>query len=38
MPVYSAATVEDETSTVVNRNFDAQIDAFGYIELPRRSA
>jgi N-methylhydantoinase A len=31
-----AVIVEDETSTVVNRNFDAHIDAFGYIELTRR--
>jgi hypothetical protein len=28
--------VEDETSTVVSRAFDARIDAFGYIELNRR--
>jgi N-methylhydantoinase A len=31
-----AVIVEDETSTVVTRLFDAQIDAFGYIELMRR--
>jgi N-methylhydantoinase A len=31
-----AVIVEDETSTVVGRNFDARIDAFGYIELTRR--
>jgi N-methylhydantoinase A len=31
-----AVIVEDETSTVVGRNFDAQINAFGYIELARR--
>ena len=29
--------VEDETSTVVSRLFDAKIDRFGYIELIRRS-
>ena len=28
-----AVIVEDETSTVVSRLFDARIDAFGYIEL-----
>jgi hypothetical protein len=28
--------VEDETSTVVSRAFDARIDAYGYIELMRR--
>ena len=33
-----AVIVEDETSTVVSRNFDARIDAFGYIELIRRGA
>jgi N-methylhydantoinase A len=33
-----AIIVEDETSTVVGRNFDARIDAFGYIELVRRGA
>ena len=32
-----AVIVEDETSTVVGRNFDARIDALGYIELARRS-
>jgi N-methylhydantoinase A len=32
-----AVIVEDETSTVVGRNFDARIDSFGYIELVRRS-
>jgi N-methylhydantoinase A len=32
-----AVIVEDETSTVVSRLFDARIDAFGYIELVRRS-
>jgi N-methylhydantoinase A len=31
-----AVIIEDETSTVVGRNFDARIDAFGYIELVRR--
>jgi N-methylhydantoinase A len=31
-----AIIVEDETSTVVSRLFDARIDAFGYIELTRR--
>ncbi|HUI35598.1 MAG TPA: hydantoinase/oxoprolinase family protein [Stellaceae bacterium] len=31
-----AVIVEDETSTVVGRNFDARIDAYGYIELNRR--
>jgi len=31
-----AVVVEDETSTVVGRNFDARIDAFGYIEMVRR--
>ena len=31
-----AVVVEDETSTVIGRNFDACIDAFGYIELVRR--
>jgi N-methylhydantoinase A len=31
-----AVIVEDETSTVVSRMFDAHIDAFGYIELARR--
>jgi N-methylhydantoinase A len=30
-----AVIVEDETSTVVSRLFDARIDAFGYIELLR---
>jgi N-methylhydantoinase A len=33
-----AVIVEDETSTVVSRDFDARIDAFGYIELTRRGA
>jgi N-methylhydantoinase A len=33
-----AVIVEDETSTVIGRNFDARIDAVGYIELIRRSA
>jgi N-methylhydantoinase A len=33
-----AVIVEDETSTVIGRNFDAQIDAFGYIEMMRRGA
>ncbi|HWD60019.1 MAG TPA: hydantoinase/oxoprolinase family protein [Stellaceae bacterium] len=33
-----AVVVEDETSTVIGRNFDARIDAFGYIELTRRGA
>jgi N-methylhydantoinase A len=32
-----AVIVEDETSTVVSRAFDARIDRFGYIELTRRS-
>jgi N-methylhydantoinase A len=32
-----AVIVEDETSTVVTRLFDAKIDRFGYIELTRRS-
>ena len=32
-----AVIVEDETSTVIGRNFDARIDAFGYIEMVRRS-
>ena len=32
-----AIIVEDETSTVVSRFFEAQIDAFGYIELTRHS-
>jgi N-methylhydantoinase A len=31
-----AVIVEDETSTVIGRNFDARIDAFGYIEMVRR--
>ncbi len=31
-----AIIVEDETSTVITRLFDAMIDAFGYIELTRR--
>jgi N-methylhydantoinase A len=31
-----AVIIEDETSTVISRNFDARIDAFGYIELVRR--
>ncbi len=31
-----AVIVEDETSTVVSRAFDAHIDAVGYIELARR--
>jgi N-methylhydantoinase A len=30
-----AVIVEDETSTVVSRLFDARVDAFGYIELTR---
>jgi N-methylhydantoinase A len=33
-----AVIVEDETSTVVSRLFDARIDSFGYIELTRRAA
>src|SRR5271167_2391991 len=33
-----AVIVEDETSTVVTRLFDATIDAFGYIELTRRTS
>ncbi|HXP04757.1 MAG TPA: hydantoinase/oxoprolinase family protein [Stellaceae bacterium] len=33
-----AVIIEDETSTVVGRNFDARIDPFGYIELVRRGA
>jgi N-methylhydantoinase A len=31
-----AVIVEDETSTVVSRHFEARIDAYGYIELIRR--
>ena len=31
-----AVIVEDETSTVISRNFDARIDGFCYIELTRR--
>ena len=31
-----AIILEDETSTVITRLFDARIDAFGYIELTRR--
>ncbi len=31
-----AVIVEDETSTVVSRLFDARIDRFGYIEMTRR--
>jgi N-methylhydantoinase A len=31
-----AVIIEDETSTVVSRPFDARIDRFGYIELVRR--
>jgi N-methylhydantoinase A len=31
-----AVIIEDETSTVISRLFDARIDAFGYIELTRR--
>ncbi|HEY8874524.1 MAG TPA: hydantoinase/oxoprolinase family protein, partial [Stellaceae bacterium] len=31
-----AIIVEDETSTVISRLFDARVDAFGYIELTRR--
>jgi N-methylhydantoinase A len=33
-----AIIVEDETSTVVSRFFDARVDAFGYIELTRRGS
>ncbi|HXC27372.1 MAG TPA: hydantoinase/oxoprolinase family protein [Stellaceae bacterium] len=33
-----AVIVEDETSTVIGRNFDARIDAYGYIEMTRRGA
>jgi N-methylhydantoinase A len=33
-----AVIVEDETSTVVSRLFDARVDAFGYIELTRRKS
>jgi N-methylhydantoinase A len=33
-----AIIVEDETSTVIGRLFDARIDRFGYIELTRREA
>ena len=33
-----AVIVEDETSTVVTRLFDATVDAFGYIELTRRAS
>ncbi len=32
-----AVIVEDETSTVIGRNFAARVDAFGYIELIRSS-
>ncbi len=32
-----AIIVEDETSTLVTRMFDAEIDRFGYIELTRRA-
>jgi N-methylhydantoinase A len=32
-----AIIIEDETSTVVGRLFDAKIDAFGYIDLSRRT-
>jgi N-methylhydantoinase A len=32
-----AVIIEDETSTVVSRAFDARIDRFGYIELRRRA-
>jgi N-methylhydantoinase A len=32
-----AVIVEDETSTVVSRHFDARIEAYGYIELTRRA-
>jgi N-methylhydantoinase A len=32
-----AVIVEDETSTIVSRSFDARIDALGYIELTRKS-
>jgi N-methylhydantoinase A len=32
-----AVIIEDETSTVISRNFDARIDPFGYIELVRRA-
>jgi len=31
-----ATIVEDETSIVVSRLFDACVNAFGYIELTRR--
>jgi N-methylhydantoinase A len=31
-----AVIVEDETSTIVTRNYDARINRFGYIELTRR--
>ncbi|HEX3953946.1 MAG TPA: hydantoinase/oxoprolinase family protein [Stellaceae bacterium] len=31
-----AVIIEDETSTVVSRTFDARINPFGYIELTRR--
>jgi N-methylhydantoinase A len=33
-----AVIVEDETSTVVSRLFDARVNAFGYIELTRRKS
>ena len=33
-----AVIIEDETSTVVSRFFDAEINAFGYIELTRRGS
>jgi N-methylhydantoinase A len=32
-----AVIVEDETSTVVSRQFDARINAYGYIEMTRRA-
>jgi N-methylhydantoinase A len=31
-----AVIVEDETSTVISRNFDARVNSLGYIELTRR--
>ena len=33
-----AVIVEDETSTVVSRLFEARVDPFGYVELKRRSS
>jgi N-methylhydantoinase A len=33
-----AVIVEDETSTVISRVFDARVDSFGYVELTRRGS